>query len=56
MSEIVMKKHIEFYVNDYSKALGASGRQAIHHLLTVTDVKLSDKIEKSELFVPAEVD
>ncbi len=33
MEESVMKQHIDLYVNDFSSALGASGKKAIHVLL-----------------------
>jgi 1,4-dihydroxy-6-naphthoate synthase len=32
MSETVMRKHIELYVNEYTKSLGEEGRQAIEIL------------------------
>lgn len=35
MEEEVMRKHIELYVNDYSKELGIVGRQAIEKLFAV---------------------
>ncbi len=35
MSEDVMRKHIDLYVNDYSINLGAEGRVAIERLLSV---------------------
>ncbi len=35
MSEDVMRKHIDLYVNDYSKSLGVEGREAISKLYEV---------------------
>ena len=35
MSEDVMRKHIDLYVNDYSIALGENGKAAIKRLLSV---------------------
>lgn len=35
MSEDVMRKHIDLYVNDYSFSLGKEGRQAVAKLLSV---------------------
>lgn len=35
MNEEVMRKHIDLYVNDYSKDLGAAGQHAIEKLYTV---------------------
>lgn len=32
MDEVVMRQHIELYVNEYSLALGAKGEEAINHL------------------------
>ncbi len=56
MSEDVMRKHIELYVNDYSIALGISGRQAIRHLLKVSAAQLAEEIDRGELFVTVESD
>lgn len=35
MSEAVMRKHIDLYVNDYSLRLGEEGRAAVHTLMDV---------------------
>ncbi len=35
MSEDVMRRHIDLYVNDYSLNLGAKGKAAVHKLLAV---------------------
>ena len=35
MSEAVMRKHIDLYVNNYSLNLGEDGREAIEKLLSV---------------------
>ena len=35
MSEIVMRKHIDLYVNDFSINLGEAGKDAVQKLLTV---------------------
>ena len=32
MEEIVMRKHIELYVNEYSLSLGSEGRKAVDTL------------------------
>ena len=56
MSEAVMRKHIDLYVNDYSINLGVAGKDAVQKLLSVfknthadyqiraTDVFLTDEI------------
>lgn len=38
MSEAIMRKHIELYVNDYSLSLGAEGRSAVMAFVNVFDV------------------
>jgi 1,4-dihydroxy-6-naphthoate synthase len=35
MSEEVMRKHIDLYVNNYSIALGQTGKDAVRQLLKV---------------------
>lgn len=47
MSEDVMRKHIDLYVNDYSINLGPGGRNAVMKLLHVKDAAIS----ASEVFV-----
>ncbi len=37
MSESVMRKHIDLYVNDYSLSLGEAGKQAIVSMMSVFD-------------------
>jgi 1,4-dihydroxy-6-naphthoate synthase len=49
MSEDVMRKHIELYVNNYSLNLGAEGRQAIETLHTVYKKMHSQQTSASEL-------
>ncbi len=39
MSEDVMRKHIDLYVNDYSLDLGEEGKNAIEKLLEVYQTK-----------------
>ncbi|MEP6677291.1 MAG: 1,4-dihydroxy-6-naphthoate synthase [Ferruginibacter sp.] len=47
MSEDVMRKHIDLYVNEYSVDLGPSGREAIEKLLKVKAVEFNT----SEIFL-----
>jgi 1,4-dihydroxy-6-naphthoate synthase len=52
MSEEVMRKHIDLYVNDHSIRLGENGRSAVQYLLDVYQ-KTNDKINHwpKEIFV-----
>jgi 1,4-dihydroxy-6-naphthoate synthase len=40
MSETVMRQHIDLYVNEYSKSLGDTGKQAIGMLLQLPQQNL----------------
>ena len=51
MSEEVMRKHIELYVNDFSLSLGAVGRNAVHTLLDVYGKMNNLVIINSNIFV-----
>ena len=51
MSEEVMRKHIELYVNEYSLMLGASGREAVKKMLQVMDQNILHKWTDEEIFV-----
>jgi 1,4-dihydroxy-6-naphthoate synthase len=52
MSEDVMRKHINLYVNDYSLALGELGKEAVHRLLKVHQkIKGVNEIPVSSLFL-----
>lgn len=42
MNEDVMRKHIDLYVNDYSLALGETGRKAVKTLLSESKVQVSN--------------
>jgi 1,4-dihydroxy-6-naphthoate synthase len=35
MDEAVMRQHIDLYVNDFSRGMGAAGKAAIEHMLQV---------------------
>ncbi len=51
MSEDVMRKHIELYVNNYSLHLGETGRSAIQKLLSVYEQLHSYSINSDNIFV-----
>lgn len=51
MSEVVMRKHIDLYVNSYSIDLGKEGRNAINKLLEVYEQAHDIIIEKGNLFL-----
>lgn len=50
MSEDVMRSHIDLYVNNYSLALGAEGKAAIHKLLEVYQSTHEMKIPTTDIF------
>ena len=51
MSEDVMRKHIDLYVNDYSLELGDSGEKAVLKLMDVYAGINHVLINKSNIFV-----
>lgn len=51
MSEDVMRKHIDLYVNNFSIDLGDEGKQAVHTLLDVYSKMQSSSYTKDEIFV-----
>jgi 1,4-dihydroxy-6-naphthoate synthase len=51
MSEEVMRKHIDLYVNNYSLDLGEEGRKAIHTLYEVYSKGRPEVVEGSDLFL-----
>lgn len=52
MSESVMRKHIDLYVNDYSIDLGEDGKNAVQKLLTVYQtMHPHTKIEADNIFI-----
>ena len=51
MSEEVMRKHIDLYVNNYSIQLGEPGKKAVLKLLEVFENLHQIKITKDEIFV-----
>lgn len=51
MSEDVMRKHIDLYVNNYSLGLGEDGKQAVMKLMEVFSKMNHKKISKDDLFV-----
>jgi 1,4-dihydroxy-6-naphthoate synthase len=56
MSEAVMRKHIDLYVNDYSINLGNAGRDAVQKLLSVYQSMHPDcKITGTGIFLTAEI-
>jgi len=52
MSEAVMRKHIQLYVNNYSLGLGTMGKAAIEQLLRVYEQLHGTQASVPELFVP----
>jgi 1,4-dihydroxy-6-naphthoate synthase len=56
MSEAVMRKHIDLYVNDYSINLGEAGKDAIQKLLTVfQNTHTAYQLPATDVFLPAEI-
>lgn len=51
MSEDVMRKHINLYVNDYSIELGESGKNAVKKLLEVYGAMKNTSINSNSIFV-----
>jgi 1,4-dihydroxy-6-naphthoate synthase len=51
MEEAVMRKHIELYVNDYSKNLGEVGKNSINRLYTVYNRLRANSSPSESLFV-----
>jgi 1,4-dihydroxy-6-naphthoate synthase len=52
MSEEVMRKHIDLYVNNYSIDLGDSGKAAVHKLLNIQQIINKDKLPPfNEIFL-----
>jgi 1,4-dihydroxy-6-naphthoate synthase len=51
MSEDVMRKHIDLYVNDYSLSLGKEGKEAVIKLMDVYSKMNNKEINYDELFV-----
>ena len=53
MSEEVMRKHINLYVNNYSLDLGTEGKKAIIQLLKISESVLKKNIAlPDQLFLP----
>jgi 1,4-dihydroxy-6-naphthoate synthase len=53
MSEDVMRKHIDLYVNNFSLNLGEEGKAAVHTLLDVYSKMHSTTYSRDEIFVEA---
>jgi 1,4-dihydroxy-6-naphthoate synthase len=51
MSEEVMRKHIDLYVNDYSLSLGKEGKEAVIKLMDVYSKMNNKQINHDDLFV-----
>jgi 1,4-dihydroxy-6-naphthoate synthase len=51
MSEEVMRKHIDLYVNDYSLSLGKEGKEAVIKLMNVYSKMNNKEINQDDLFV-----
>jgi 1,4-dihydroxy-6-naphthoate synthase len=52
MSEDIMRKHIDLYVNDYSTSLGEDGRNAVQKLLSVYQtIHPHDTIKADDVFL-----
>jgi 1,4-dihydroxy-6-naphthoate synthase len=52
MSEDIMRKHIDLYVNDYSLDLKEEGKQAIKKLLEVHHYINNSPVDNTNIFVP----
>jgi 1,4-dihydroxy-6-naphthoate synthase len=56
MSDAVMRKHIDLYVNDYSINLGSVGKEAIKKLLTVfQNTNTGYSMPETEVFLPTNI-
>ena len=51
MNEVVMKQHIDLYVNNYSLDLGVDGKNAVKSFLHVFESNTGNKIDTANLFV-----
>ena len=51
MSDVVMRKHIELYVNDFSLSLGKEGKKAVGTLYNVYLKNNTGQIQQQELFL-----
>lgn len=51
MSEVVMRKHIDLYVNNYSADLGKEGKAAIKKLLEIFDEVNNSNTSSNEVFL-----
>jgi len=51
MSEDVMRKHIDLYVNNYSLSLGQEGRKAVNVLMNLFAQTTGKEISNKEIFV-----
>ncbi len=51
MSEEIMRKHIDLYVNEFSLTLGTEGRKAVKKLLEVYSDMNHSKLQTSSIFV-----
>lgn len=51
MSEEVMRKHIDLYVNNYSLSLGTDGREAVKTLMNVYGNMHADKTVNNNIFL-----
>ena len=56
MSEEVMRKHIDLYVNNYSINLGEDGRDAVKKFLAVYQtIHPQNKIQAPDIFVKSNI-
>ena len=56
MSEAVMRKHIDLYVNNYSINLGEAGKDAVQKLLTVfQNTHALYKVQVTDIFLEEDV-
>lgn len=51
MSEVVMRQHIDLYVNDFSKNLGVNGRNAVLRLLDVHQKMTGKQMNTTTVFL-----
>ncbi len=51
MSEEIMRKHINLYVNDYSLSLGEKGLAAVNQLMNVYETMHNTKLSEKEMVV-----
>jgi 1,4-dihydroxy-6-naphthoate synthase len=51
MSEDIMRKHIDLYVNDFSSDLGSAGRDAVNKLIAVFNAQRNNPVGTDAIFL-----